>query len=404
MNSKKAIVVIGTGRSGTSLFAGMLHYLGVDMGKDFISADFNNLTGHWEDKEFAGLNRMAVKKEISEEDWVKVTEDLLTERSNSLKTARWGWKIPITTNLIGWYKKHGFLDKMELIWIDRKQEDCIESCMRCYGHTKEQATKLITKRYAILVEAEKQGLIKMRIKFDGLISEPKTIIDKVNEEFNLNATDEQKQMALEMVNQNDKEKSVMVGMPTMGSIHTHLISKIIRWCKDGAGLYATHKVAPVDHARNEIVREFLKTNMDYLFFVDSDTIPPDWALKAMLKSNKDIVTGLTPMLRYDDHQDTWATMYNAFNRERDENGKVIKTRVAEGNGLVEVERCGASCLLIKREVLEKMEEPWFKFDWDEKHREHTSEDIYFCDQARALGYKIYANMEVVCKHNKNVLL
>lgn len=69
------------------------------------------------------------------------------------------------------------------------------------------------------------------------------------------------------------------------------------------------------------------------------------------------------------------------------------------SGLVECDAVGSGALLIKRDVLEKIR-PAFIEVFDGWGRRIVSEDIYFCQEARKLGYKIWADYNVKCDHIK----
>ena len=56
----RCITVVGTHSSGTSLVAGVLHRLGVDMGDTLYRPDHNNPLGYYEDAELVELNRKVV--------------------------------------------------------------------------------------------------------------------------------------------------------------------------------------------------------------------------------------------------------------------------------------------------------------------------------------------------------
>ena len=59
--------------------------------------------------------------------------------------------------------------------------------------------------------------------------------------------------------------------------------------------------------------------------------------------------------------------------------------------LMEVITCGLGCVLIKKEVLEKIEFRHVKDEdpWD---------DLWFCEDAREKGFKVYVDTGVRCKH------
>lgn len=200
----------------------------------------------------------------------------------------------------------------------------------------------------------------------------------------------------------------------MGSINPMLVSRLLKWARQFPQIqfYFTVKVAPVDRARNQIVELFLKQRVDgepltHLLMIDSDTIPPEDAVTKLLSHDKDIVSGLTPILSFNEETRTWETYDNCFvEAERDEAGKIVKTFIAARNtGLKEVFRCGASCILIKREVFEKLTKPYFVFVTNPENTAHVrSEDINFCDEARKAGFSIFADTDVACTHHKDVTI
>lgn len=208
----------------------------------------------------------------------------------------------------------------------------------------------------------------------------------------------------------DSKTKILIGIPTMGDININLATRLIYWAKKYekgvVNFFFTYKVSPVDRARNQIVDYFLKHDeLTHLFFIDSDTIPPQDALQKLLDMDKDIATGMTPMLHFDKDRNAWGTFFNAFSKEVKENGEVRTVSPEPNVGLVEVERCGGSCLMIKREVFGKLKVPYFQFILQDHGRTHVkSEDIYFCDTAREAGMEIWCDTSVICQHHKAVML
>lgn len=167
-------------------------------------------------------------------------------------------------------------------------------------------------------------------------------------------------------------------------------------------------VSPVDNARNHIVEEFLKTDYTHLLFIDSDTIPPADAITKLLAADKEIVSALTPIVEHDE------------NRKNDSQGFYRKYNVVgwhdkhvnEFIGLVPCKGAGSSCILIRRDVFEKMSKPWYRFvyqdDTGKKEMQGKDviigEDIYFT--ARAIGelqIMPHVDTSIICKHNKSIL-
>lgn len=201
----------------------------------------------------------------------------------------------------------------------------------------------------------------------------------------------------------------------MGSINTMLFLSLSLWIAEAQRtgayelvVYPTMGVTPVDNARNHIVEEFLKTDCTHLFFIDSDTVPPKNALMKLLADDREIVSALTPIVEHDPE------------RKNDSNGFYRKYNVVGWNdkhvneyiGLVPCKGAGSSCILIKREVFEKLKAPWYRFVYeDDKGKTElggrpliVGEDIYFT--ARAIGeLKImpYVDTSIICQHNKPIL-
>jgi len=96
----KEIIVLGRGRSGTSIVAGLLHKLGVNMGES-RPAGANNPKGYFEDLEMSELldayideEKMPVITDINPE-FEKKFKELVKGRKGL-----WGWKQPKTIYLL----------------------------------------------------------------------------------------------------------------------------------------------------------------------------------------------------------------------------------------------------------------------------------------------------------------
>ena len=155
----------------------------------------------------------------------------------------------------------------------------------------------------------------------------------------------------------------------------------------------------VDRARNEIVDMFLHPEKprppqhpngvspiykeaEYLFFVDDDMLFPPNALVKLLAHHEPIVGGL-----YFARQAPYLPI--AY-RHVEGNQWIATTKYQAG--LQVVDAIGTGCLLIRRDVLEKLERPYFEFS------DRMGEDMYFCDKAKQLGYTVLLDGDVKCKH------
>jgi cellulose synthase/poly-beta-1,6-N-acetylglucosamine synthase-like glycosyltransferase len=174
---------------------------------------------------------------------------------------------------------------------------------------------------------------------------------------------------------------VVIGIVSLDFVPLQFLHAVMAMEKPAHAVISTNK-KPLDAARNLVV-ESMPREADYLFFLDSDTIPPANALTRLLSHNLPIVGGLyfrkTPpfdplLLRH-----AGGIMYEPIYD-------------FPANGLVEVDATGLGCMLVKREVLDSLGKPWFKFDGD------LSEDYYFCRKAKEAGYKIMVDTGVQCDH------
>ena len=56
-------------------------------------------------------------------------------------------------------------------------------------------------------------------------------------------------------------------------------------------------------------------------------------------------------------------------------------------------------MLVRRDVLERMEKPYMKSEYDHDEVDFVKgEDYYFCEKARELGYKIWIDPHIQCHH------
>lgn len=113
------VVVLGMHRSGTSLTAGLLHNMGVNMGQNCDWKTEDNPRGFYEDIAFVRTNDHILK--LAEGSWYNPPSiEKILEVGNTLQVQRhiesvikakkrgepWGWKDPRTVLTIPLYMKH----------------------------------------------------------------------------------------------------------------------------------------------------------------------------------------------------------------------------------------------------------------------------------------------------------
>lgn len=190
-------------------------------------------------------------------------------------------------------------------------------------------------------------------------------------------------------------KTLYIAIPTMGWLNTQLAG----WLKETKQheIHYTNNVSPVSFARNKIVESFLKTDCEVLMMVDADTVPSEYAeitLMELIEAGADVATGITPIVL--NSRQTKANVY----RDTVDVEKQIQIQDLPSIPF-EVAGCGASCIMITREILEKLPKPYFKtIEFDNGNI--CSEDLYFCEQVRKVGGTIVAHPAVVCGHIKEM--
>jgi hypothetical protein len=159
-------------------------------------------------------------------------------------------------------------------------------------------------------------------------------------------------------------------------------------------------------ARNTIVRDFLKTECDNLWFFDYDCQP--WMKTIdpveLVGVDGDIVGGVYPLLRLDNRLGLVSFHYICGN----EKGHPIPL---PENDVAECHYVGMGCTIIRRHVLEDPamcvnvdQDPPAIFQdllHDNGERKNT-EDFEFCDRARKQGYTVKVHTGVQFGHVNKV--
>lgn len=149
----------------------------------------------------------------------------------------------------------------------------------------------------------------------------------------------------------------------------------------------------VQQARNRIVSQSLAMGFDYTLFVDSDVLLPKQLLANLVAINADIATGWY-IKKTIDAQITELYGPDKLGQRRMVN---IDQNELPTEGIIPILGCGFGCTLVKNEVFGKIGTAnWFEYI--EKPDYICSEDLNFCDKARAAGCSIVADVSLRCPH------
>jgi hypothetical protein len=156
----------------------------------------------------------------------------------------------------------------------------------------------------------------------------------------------------------------------------------------------------ITEARNHIHDGFLERHKaPFLFMVDSDVLPPPDAIERLLAHNLPVVGGVyhkKEKFRVKDKDGNEGIVqrpvvydYSRFNEETQT--FMFHERFKDGVGLEKVDGIGAGCLMLRRDVCEKIGKSPY-------HLKNGGEDLSFCRKITGCGYDIFVDWDLKCSH------
>lgn len=183
------------------------------------------------------------------------------------------------------------------------------------------------------------------------------------------------------------QPSVAVCLPCRDQVCTGFMNDAFRL----AGYYSAREVPKgaklwlftsqgtlIANQRQELVLEALSAGCSHILFLDTDMRFPKELIERLIAHDKPIVA-----CNYATRRMPIKTV--AFKTSSD--WDCVYT-TPDSTGLEPVVAVGMGAMLIKREVFEKLEMPWFIIGYHPQTHEFSGEDIFFCRQARKAGYDI----------------
>lgn len=154
---------------------------------------------------------------------------------------------------------------------------------------------------------------------------------------------------------------------------------------------------PISSNRNMIVKRFLETDCTHLLMIDDDVVPLHNPCE-MAFIDRDVV-GSPALVRSAGQMLNWT----AYVPHSAGNGysAVDLDSVDDMFDVLEVSVVGTGCILVKREVLENVKEP-FHSEFDEDGIQTYGTDFAFCRRATDAGYKVYTTTHRRCEHFKQI--
>ena len=146
----------------------------------------------------------------------------------------------------------------------------------------------------------------------------------------------------------------------------------------------------IDQIRNLIAH--WAVHFDYLFSVDSDIVLPANTLTKFFNHNVDMVSGVYIQRKPN------TEILEIYKHNSQGGVSNVSMQDITPYGLHEIDACGFGCVLIKSDVIKKIQYPQFVYTSAVDHAGTISEDIYFCKKAKDQGVKIHVDSTVVCNH------
>jgi len=208
-NRARAVVIIGMGRSGTSMVGGVLEALGVHMGERFKESSRGNPIGYFEDTDFLKLNREilhAAGGDIynpPEIDAILAQREAFQTRIRSLIQQKqegcWGWKEPRTSITIELYLEH--LCDPHVI-VCRRDSMAVARSLAANGEMKVEDGLQLAGRYREIIEgflSRHPELPRLEVPYESMTRDPEQWIERLVRFLDLRPTREQRDRALALI-------------------------------------------------------------------------------------------------------------------------------------------------------------------------------------------------------------
>lgn len=406
----RCILVVGTGRSGTSAVAGMLHKLNVHMGDVFQPSNRNNPHGTYEDAEFRSLDLMiAFDRVFCDECAARAYGRLVAKRDGR---ALWGVKDPDLTRTYQHLLPH--LDDVRVVVCERDRGATLGSFVRAYGKTQDEAERWHADKTACLdaMLADVDALVE-RVQFEDVLEDPGGVAARLRDfaydglDLERPALDAAVGHVVQAGMKAEDWGSVCIGVrPTrpylleFWSCWTGIIATGLR---DEDLVLLPERALPGHQAANVVARAFLRSGCDSLLFVDDDqTFEPD--VLEQLRSNRanweyDVVGPFVT-------QRTWPPRPLMLRSAAEQPGDKEPGEAFEifpkfqDMQVVEVDAIGLYFTLVRRRVLEALlgERDLDQADLFRYGPGMQGPDIPFSQDARARGFRLAVDTSVKIGH------
>ena len=188
-----------------------------------------------------------------------------------------------------------------------------------------------------------------------------------------------------------RRPSVMIAVPAMEMVNAefaqHLAMAAANMVANCIKINCAFNIGSViTIARRNLVDIFLKSDFDYIWWVDSDMKFPIDAPMRLLARNKDIVGVNYRRRRFPNPN---------FTGMSGQPGSYQEFQTTDNSPAMElIDVLPHGCVLVKREVYEKIPQPHYLQEYIPSLNLEIGEDIFFCQQAQKTGYEVWCDQEL----------
>ena len=211
-----------------------------------------------------------------------------------------------------------------------------------------------------------------------------------------------------------EQVDIQIPVRPQDGVPIELAEQIARWAVLGfkVAFLKDHMGGFIEVVRANMAYRFLKdSDKKYLFMIDNDVIPELDVPLLLARHEESVVGAPVPITLKDQGPALNFTIADAEGKYRFPSYRQHKFPM---KGLIPVHHIGTGAMCIRRDVLEA-------FSWEgedvpfavsselrseglRKGNLRRGEDIEFCNQVRAKGFKVFADMEALSGHRKSLTL
>lgn len=161
------------------------------------------------------------------------------------------------------------------------------------------------------------------------------------------------------------------------------------------GKISESPIQSISMSRNQLIDVAIEKKYDYLLFLDQDVILPKDSLTKLTSHNKKAICGIyfNNIVQPNGTVKLSSGVYKVIPNSENEEGLPSMEEISEqelfGENILEVVSCGGGCLIIHKDILEKV-----RFN-EELER---FEDRHFCIDLFKKNIKLSCDPRVKCKH------